>query len=585
MSKGLNRARRYAGCIFSTLGILLIAFGLTTYLNGPINTGTAPWEYRGNSTKSVDPSAFEKESYMVIFPDAPELILQVQTNVSLNLGQGIKAYFVNETQYSQLKNGTGFSKEIEELIVNPVSFSFEPRSNVTYYVILANVSNETATGSIHFRTLYMFQAFDFSYAFNGLNLALIGGAMFAGSFALGNLIDRFLRKSLKAPIFPEVRRYSSEYEGDTTLPWTMLGIITILILVVILPKLNDLSRGDLPPLLIPLAQDTLIRYGLFVFFASSLVFAIYVVVVLFLGNIISNFLYWCFGVRYDRRVADKRNWRSAALKLQEKSLKQWLKELRSPLSLAAYAVIGILSVGTYLYTENILGVLIAVVVPLTLLLAYCVFVSYRKTCRSEEELEQMRFFDYVNIVSVIFCGGLFLVLWIFSFDLFLDRIFAKTVGASVLVSLAPTISEAFSGYLFDIVNNFSILRSTLTILFEGVMIGAFSLFLYLSYFHYSSKTHVAKRKILFMQSGIFFATFISVQFILLLIQQNTTISIVTSLAVALATSFLDFFMQTSWRQIIAPPRLCPSCKRDFQSFSEDISHCPYCGKEIVSNQK
>ncbi|GAH08667.1 unnamed protein product, partial [marine sediment metagenome] len=127
----------------------------------------------------------------------------MQTNISITLTEvgEIEAYFMNETQYSQLKNETGFSSEIEKLRVNLGSIGFEPLYNVTYYTVITNIENNTINVSIYTNEKYRFNVFDFANAFNGLNLALIGGATFITSFAFGNLFDKLIRKVLNSPIF------------------------------------------------------------------------------------------------------------------------------------------------------------------------------------------------------------------------------------------------------------------------------------------------------------------------------------------------------------------------------------------------
>jgi len=578
MKKRVARIRKYVGWFCSTFGFGLIVLGLIIYLKGPDEAGSVVWEYKSSGTRYVRPNKFVSVPYQRFLIEAPSLIPRVQTNATIAVeeSQGIKAYFMNETQYSQLRNDTGFSEEIEELTVNLNNISFEPHSNVTYYIVLANIANETATASLYISTFYTCQAFYFDYAFNGFKSALIGGAMFAASFVLENPFDKLIRKGLRSPIFPGVKGYLSEKEANITIAWVGLSIITLLTLCALFPILNQVSVSELPPPLILLAQDTIIRMGLFVFFASTLVIAIYVTVVHFVYNVLRNFLYWFFGARH-HRLYD--------IELAERSYSFWLKELASPLSLVVYSLIVILSFGIWQYTSDLLILLITVLVPLTLLLAFNIHVSLCRTCMDKEKLEQMRFFDYVDIVTGVLTSILFIVSWFFSFDLFLDRIFAETIGSSVLVLLAPPLSEELVVLASGIVSYFNTIESGVIMLVTGVMVGAFSLFLFLGYFHYSFKTHEAKRKTLLKEIIIFFSTFISVQLILLIAKQGLEVATVTSIMMALSSSFLSFFMRMSWRKIIVAPRLCSNCKKDLSTYPEDISHCPHCGEELGSLQK
>lgn len=125
-----------------------------------------------------------------------------------------------------------------------------------------------------------------------------------------------------------------------------------------------------------------------------------------------------------------------------------------------------------------------------------------------------------------------------------------------------------------------VLKTDLIILLEGGFIGAFSLFSLFTYYYHSSTSHEAKRKTFFDGIKVFFLTFISVQFVLLVTQRDLTIATVTSVVVALANSFLGLSIRVYWRHVAIQPRLCLDCRRDLSGFKQDISNCPYCGKDI-----
>jgi hypothetical protein len=539
-------------------------------------------------TKIVQPNEFVSVPYKRILLNS-SLIPLVQINVSITLTEEgeIETYFLNETQYLLLKNDTGFSSDIEKLRVNLNTISFEPVSNVTYYIVMTNIENDTVNVSIYTSEFYTCQVFDFTNAFNGLNLALIGGAVFVTSFVFGNLFDKLICRGLSSPIFPGVERYKEE--ENINIAWAVLGILTLAIIVFELPTLNEISATihtyRVPPFLIPLVQDSIIRYGIFGFFVGILIFVLFIVVGYFGSHVSANFLYWLFDVRYGRHSQNRLKWRSRGFELQKKSQELWLKELKSPLSLLFYAVIAIVSYGLYNYTDDFFILLISILVPLTILLAYNSSVSHRKVCRDNEELKKMNFFDYVNIVATASAGILFLLLIFFSFDLLANELYTKTVGSSVLILLAPEFSDIFLVSLSTTVGYIRTIQSGVIILFQVVIIGALSFSLFSTYFLHSLEKREAKKNLLFKEITIFLLTFFSVQLALLSVKQNLEVATFTSMILALISSFLGFFMRISWKNIIVAPRLCPHCGKDLSSSSEDISYCSYCGKELSSEQK
>lgn len=568
----LNRTREYTGYFLSIFSIALIVLGLTIYLSGPTKVGVTPWEFKESHTMRVRPHEFADCPFQLSLPEAQSLILPVKTNTSIVVkdGQGIKAYFMNATQYDQLRNDTGLSEEIEKLTIELDNISFRPRFNVTCYLILTNISNETATATVQTNTLYTIQVFDYDFPFNGLKCSIIGGAIFAMTFALGNPLDKLLRKGLRLPIFPGVKIYLTEKETGPTIAWIGLGIVTLLIIFVLSFLLNEVIASGLPSPLIPLIQDVLIRLGLFVFFAGALMFAA-IIVSDFGERILRNFLYWFFGVRY-RRTRD--------VKLEENIYTFWWKEMVSPLSLTLYGVIAILSLGIYRYAfahKDIFVLLIVVLVPLTSLGAYNLSVSYRKARITESEFEQMRFFIHVDFISVMLSGALFFLMWFFSWNLSLNTIYANTVGSSVLVSSAESVSEFLRDFPSVVLSAINNIKGGLVLFFEGLFVATLSLFFFLSH---PVKTYEAKMKILLKELQIFLFTFFSVQFILAISQQSLVTATVTSLVVSLTISFVRISMGSSWRHIVTEPRQCRKCGKNLSSFPEDTSFCPYCGEAL-----
>jgi len=266
-----NLLRKHMGYLSSILGSILIVLGLTIYLNGPTKAGTTVWQHNEGRTYRADTNEFVYYRYSTGLPETPLLIPQVDASVSIIVEQRqeTKMYFMNETQYSKLRNDTGFSTEIEELRVDSDNFGFQPDYNVSYYVVLKNIANETETVSIKINNTYTIQVFDYVDAFRALNLALVGGVIFTISFAFGNFFDELLRRLLNWPIFPGVEKYKSEKEiGIVPVAWPILAITILLILFVVFTGLNQVAASELPPPIIPLFHDILIRLGLFFFSAG-----------------------------------------------------------------------------------------------------------------------------------------------------------------------------------------------------------------------------------------------------------------------------------------------------------------------------
>lgn len=582
----MKRARRYAGWVCSILGIALVFLGLSIYLNGPERDGTTLLEYEDSLAKYVQPNEFVEYPYQSgLLIDAPSLILHVQTNASVRAREGIKAYFMNETRWSQIRNDGGFSEKIEEYSINLDNISFEPRYNVTYYIILTNVSNETVYVPAKMSTFYTIQVFDHNLAFNGLKSALIGGVMFAVSFTLENPFDKLLRKGLTLSIFPDIDDYLSKEKGlDTEIPWGMLGIMTLLIVSVACYKLYEVSRAQVPWPLISLTQDLMIRLNLFLFFGSVLTFAIFVLIVGFCYNVLRNCIIWLSCVK-DREPKD---WRPYNRTLNEEVFDAWLKEIKSSRSCIIYIATAIVSLVTIMYTRDIFIPLAVIIVPLILFFGYNLNVSYWSVCKdNKEEFEKLRFFIHINIVVFMVIGSMFIAIWILSWDLFLDTIYAHTIGSSMLVRLTQPISEMSLNLVFQILNAIKSLREGLIALLVSFWVATITLFLFLYYSQYPTKTYKAKRKILFREGGTFLFTFISVQLILIMSKQSLSVTTPTAIVVSAAVSLLEFFLSHSWKHILANSRTCPNpkCKKELSSFPQDTSFCPYCGEILDLHEK
>jgi hypothetical protein len=572
---GKSRTLRFAGWIIAVLGFSLITAGLFVYLSGPQLGPTSERVYVNTRTAKIQPSEFIKENYSRAFPNSTVLIPIVQTEVLFDVSESaaIKAFLLTEEQCAELENKTGFSEDIEQFEIGLQDYSFEPEYNVSYVVVVSNIGNETVTCSATMRTSYTFRIFDFSCAFSGLNWALVGGILFSFSFVLENPIERILRRIANLQIFPGVKKYIDPTHVGTSSAWLMLGLVTLAIFVGIYPEVTEIAALNIPDALVPLSQDVVIRLGFFIFLIGLLWVGAYLLVGCFGWNVLKNLLLWLFAVRYNRPYSKELS------VLNEGTSKTWRRILLSWKYLIAYVVIGASSVVAFTFTRSVTFVLTIIIVPVAFLFALSMYLTYYQTF-DESQLEQMRFFDNVQILTTILVAALFLLFIFSTYDMLLQDIHRATVGSSTAVQIAPGISEYFQEVFSNSYNFLHSLKPVSIAVVEGALVSAFSVFLYLTYFRRSAKVYTRERSVVLREATMFFSTFISVQLVSSIAQQTFALATISSTAVAIGVSLLGAFMRASWKDIVSAPRFCANCRKTLLGLPEEISNCPYCGERI-----
>jgi hypothetical protein len=581
----MNRVRfrrKYIGFFLSVLGITMMLLGLVAYLNGPFKSGTTLWKRAEEDTLVIEPGKFATYRCTPIAPGVVQsLISEVQTNASIAIRgeKRVRAYLLNEDQYSRLKNNSGFSTEIESFAVDLPSINWRSLPNSTYYIILSNLSNETLIAKIQVSRVYTIQFFNYEYAFIGLKFALIGGLLFALSFPLYNPLDKLLHRVQTLQVFPGIDEYLSKREGTTLHIWALVvGALLITIydtchsLVEVSKALSDLPQLFIPlvQLFIPLVQDVIIRFGLFEFFATLLPIMSIIVAHFLTHNIFRNFLYWWFGARHGH-IYDK--------ELSERCNSLFWRRMSSLSSFILYFVIGFSALIVYQFAgENPLLPILTALVPFVLLVTYNLSLSYRDGCQTLSQFEQMKFFIHANILAVMLFALLSLLIWFWSWDLFLSIIYAKIFLSSTLFVMIPTLREWFSEKITYALSALSSIKGNLILTVVGLIVVLAQAPSLLYAIHPSvSKKHGIE---ISSKVKIFLLTFTFVQLILAICQQNLMTATLASITVSLATTILKACITESWKTVIMKPRFCPKCGRDLSYLPKDTLFCPYCGELI-----
>lgn len=549
-------------------------------MGSPTEVGTSVWERKEGGTLNVKANEFTQYEYHSAFLENQSLVVNVQVNASISPERAgaVEIFLLNKTQYLQLKNDTTFLQENEELRAGTGNFSFKPILNSTYYVVLTNVDNQAVSVSVELCTFYTMRVFDYSLAFESLGAVLVGGVLFALSFCFENPIDRLMVNAMNKSIFPRVESYViTERDSIVTATWALFSIATVISAILAYIEFyscNTSTLGEVPPSLIMLTQDLLIRYRLFTWFLVILIISLLPLMMGFGLNIVRHFLYWCFGIRYGR-MYDR--------ELKKRAEESFWREMVSPLSIVSYCAVAIMAWTVYSLTQDLVFPVIIIVVPLSLLLTHNQSVAFRKVYVEENERERVAFFEQVDLVSGLIMGGITLLIVFMSWDLFAGAIYSKTVGSSNLMLTIPAF-EDFIPLLSEANSRLNSIRSMLIPVFEGSMVAGFSI-CFFSNFSQTTQSRKKKVKVLATEIEIFFATFLSAQAILLLAKQEFGLSTVISIAVAIATSVLSSFLRISWKTIFKPPRLCQYCERNLANFPEDILVCPYCGKPLAMKEE
>jgi len=571
-----SRLRRIIGYFCSIFGIILIIVGITLYLFGPTESGVVLWEDNEDTTIYVKPYEYSNYIYRTYFL-VNSLVVNVHATITLDHAEKIKVYFMNKTLYTKFKNGTYKDEDIKNAEINNSTITFQPVLDAPYYIVLYNTLNETAQISIGIKTLYLVRNLDYGFAFKSLELAGIGGIIFVISFLFGNVFYELERRIyFKYCVSP---RIGSEKVTPGLIIWIGLGIGALLDFYITQSNLNNIP-SVYPPPVIPLRQDFYIRVGLLVF----LLITLFSLVCFFAFDLFSNLIYrlllrFSFGRHYYLMIDRE---------LYKKFHQILTRKMFSSFSIIVYLVILILGISLWSFMNitsmqdevAILLLLLPTLVPFVLLFTYNFTVAIRDISTTEDEYIQIKRRLYALFVSLMLTFLLVIGFWHILLDLFYVPLYSVTISSSMLIISWPRFGETIINETF--ISGVESLHHILSYV-SGLLIGItliMSSFPLLNYFFDPTEVKISKKQVFLKEMSVFILTFITMEIILLTLQQSFIIFTPYALATALAYSILRYYISTLWKTLVQKPRFCPKCKKDLSSFPQDIKYCPYCKEKL-----
>jgi hypothetical protein len=428
------------------------------------------------------------------------------------------------------------------------NFNFKLHENNTYYVLFfTNNANETQIPSVSVGELLIIKKLDFSRMWRGFFIALFGGAIILLGSLLGNPIDEIilklyfafpLAKSLYSSNYME---YKEIYKRNRIFLWKcILGAATLMLILLWSELLFDYRLKWLPQDIRFLAQDWIIRIMLFNWFIILVGILLWIpffeIAFPILNDVISLFL--------------KKRGFEDNIKIGEKNLQMWYKELRSPISLFVYFITGVLALN---YRGN-LRMLFFLIFPLAFLFSYKLITVSKKSYNVYgmdyiTQLHNTRVFVIKAVITGIWVFIGFLLSWGYIINVLHNSIFNKTIGSSVALTYIPSLSNILVFEAFSFAN----LIISKEVIFSSMILLAFIQFCLIICINYLTIPRLRRKQEAIRnikEISIFLLAFTSLQ-IILAVSESSSLEIKKTLITSFVLSILSYFFIFSYRQLVS----------------------------------
>lgn len=567
--------KKYIGYLFFFIGIALIIYGQSVYLDGPKEIGTSTLDCTYNTITSRE----DQEGYFFICesPIQYEIYTHVQFVPGLILDREIKviitnknktinsAYLIGFSRPDELPNSSNYSQwfeskhslpntEIIELRDN-TSFSFKPGNNKSYAIfLLPNIWNKTLDPSIIVTEHFAYKKIDFSRAWNGFFIALFGSAMVLLGFFFWNPIDKIIIKisSITKPLYSSnYKEYKEHFWKHNPFIWKwLLGLQTLIVILLFIKyPLND-KWDELPQEIKFIIQDYFIRLAIFTFFFCLL----FTFSIILIYEIASSILEDLINLFMERRGF------AINVKLKENTLKILYKELISPSSIFMYILTGasLLYVSYYLNSMTLFTTLfIFSGAPLIFYVSYKTVLSSKRACRlvGANDIIELQNAEVITTKIIILFTWVIIAIIVFNrftINMLINTIQNKILGTSLYALTTNPILREKALFESDEIIIFSNVFSK-ELIFSVIILIAFT---YLSIIICTNYliTPVTMRKqeaIRYIKEiSIFLLAFISMQ-IISEAPDFSALDIKIILTKSFVVSIMAYFFTYSYRQLIS----------------------------------
>jgi len=266
-------------------------------------------------------------------------------------------------------------------------------------------------------------------------IAFIGWILILLTLFFGNPIAKIENKAIYAIKFPNMEKYYAsrkEIKQMTLIFCWLLTLSSILFFIWYRSMIIFSFSTSFPS---PM-EDLIIRFLSFGFFLTLIIYFIFLST-FFFKEILSGFLFWFFGFRNKKYKYNSKFW-----KLE---VNIFVKELKSPLCLFLYAMLGITVFIIHFLTQSfsfeelktaILFLLSLNFLLISLILGYEYNVSFYKTCKKlnleyNKEFKNQGFLTAISLLSSYFSIILFVIISVKALKVLINPLFRIIFPASL----------------------------------------------------------------------------------------------------------------------------------------------------------
>lgn len=560
------------------IGIILLIFGLSLYLQGPKEKGSLTFEcaYDIDGNYEIEQNyqfydfscrGYPIEYYFRFYTKfTSNLVLSrdiIITNKNIN--ETFYLYIVNSTEYYSLKNRNYLefkqwidnehltsSEEIIELNKSRYNITYKIYDNSAYHVIVFKNYIDSAEKQIPFISvleILTVKRLEFNKVWIGLIIGFVGSLLILVALFFKNPIDGIIIKVCKITKFlysMNYKEYKDFYENKRIFLWKWLLISSYLLFILLYIIINHgiligHPISDIKLLLLDLS----IHKFIYIYYADLLFVLLFIIFVEIAQPIFSDILYW---------LTKKRNI-IYDVNFEKIKYKKTLHKLISFPNLIIYLIIGILIfLNIYIELFNLNHILFYLI-PIIILVSYNLIISFKETCeyhRINYEIESKKFKKDIIKVTMIGLWMLFAMLfsWSISVIVLNNYIYDLTVASSAAFKYLTELDinngrDTYVSFAYQILS-----KKTISYF---IFIEVFFCYCCINGINYSTiQPSMRKIEIIHNIKGmmIFILSFMSIQIIYFASTLDTS-DLKNTLTTSIFASLISYYFMYSYRELFS----------------------------------